>query len=56
VGLQIPQSVFDALTPVARRLVRFEPIVPDEVAASYDGVEKYDAKTLTYASGQSIAL
>lgn len=56
VGLKVPQSVFDSLGPAARRLVRFEPVVPDEVAAGYDGVERYDAKALTDASGQSINL
>jgi ectoine hydroxylase-related dioxygenase (phytanoyl-CoA dioxygenase family) len=56
VGLKIPQSVFDSLNPTAKRLLRFEPIVPDAVAASYDGQERYDAKALTDASGQSINL
>ena len=48
VGINIPQT--------AKRLLRYESIVPDEVAASYDGIEKYDAKTLTNASGQGITL
>ena len=56
VGINIPQSIYNNLNTSAKRLLRYESIVPDEVAASYDGIEKYDAKTLTNASGQSITL
>lgn len=56
VGLKVPQSVYDQLNPAARHLLRFEPVVPDEVGLGYDGVEKYNAEVLTKASGHSINL
>jgi ectoine hydroxylase-related dioxygenase (phytanoyl-CoA dioxygenase family) len=56
VGLKIPQSVYAELSSEAKHLLRYEPVVPDEVGKGYDGVEKYDAQTLTMASGRSINL
>jgi ectoine hydroxylase-related dioxygenase (phytanoyl-CoA dioxygenase family) len=56
VGVKVPRSLFNSFGPAAQRLLRFEPVVPDEEVGEYDGVERYDAKVLTYASGQSIKL
>lgn len=56
VGVKIPQSLFDELSPQAKHLLRFEPIVSEEEVRIYDGKEKYDADTLTKASGHSISL
>lgn len=57
VGLKIPQSIFSGLSDAAQRMLRFEVVVPDDdKSLVYDGVEKYDASTLTSASGNSINL
>lgn len=56
VGVKVPHSLYDELSPQAKHLLRFEPVVPDEEVSKYDGVEKYDADVLTKASGHSISL
>lgn len=57
VGLKVPQSVFNGLSEGAQHMLRFEAVVPDDdESLVYDGVEKYDASTLTRASGNSIKL
>mmetsp|Transcript_42476 Transcript_42476/g.84444 ORF Transcript_42476/g.84444 Transcript_42476/m.84444 type:complete len:113 (+) Transcript_42476:2-340(+) len=57
VGIQVPESVHKSLSSAAKNLLRYEPVVPDDVIeAGYDGLEKYDAQALTNASGKSITL
>ena len=57
VGLTIPQSFYDNLNVKTRHMLRFEPIVPDDdKSLQYNGLEKYDASTLSNASGNSIKL
>ena len=57
VGIQVPESVHRSLSSAAKNLLRYEPVVPDDVIeAGYDGLEKYNAQALTNASGKSITL
>ena len=55
VGLDIPQSIYDSLNEKSRFMVRFERVVPDDdKCLQYNGMERYDARTLRDASGHSI--
>lgn len=53
VSIAVPESVWDSLSNVSQRLLRFEPVLPDADIGEYTGVEGYDSKALKKASGKS---
>lgn len=53
VSVIIPRSVHESFGHVAKRLLRFEPVVNDGDLGEYDGSEAYDSSALRKASGTS---